>query len=364
MDKNSAHSEPPKRGIQFLASDGLPDFLRRTKTSLAFTTYQANKLFFVGVNADNRISIFERTFPRCMAIRATGNRLWMSSQYQLWQLENFLGPGELHDGCDAVFVPLIGHTTGALDIHDIIDDGNQRPVFVATRMNCLATLDDRHSFVALWTPPFIDALVAEDRCHLNGAAFEGGTARYVTCLAETNEPRGWDEKRRDGGLVLHVQSGEAVLRGLSMPHSPRLHDDRLWILQAGTGEFGVVDERAGTFDVITVLPGLTRGLAFHDGHAVIGVSGPRPERTFSGLPLHERLEAEGREPFCGIMVVDLDTGRVAHRLEIRGPISELYDVAVLPGFRRPMALGFANEEIHYYVRPADGRSFGYPPDSS
>ncbi|WP_020040575.1 TIGR03032 family protein [Salipiger mucosus] len=341
--------QPP---LQLLESPGLAGFLATRGISLAFTTYQAGKIFFVGVNRAGRISVFERTFPRCMGLSVSNGTIWMSSLFQLWRMENFLDPGQLYQDYDAVYVPVSGHTTGEIDVHDMTEGPDGRPVFVATRMNCLATLDDRHSFVPIWKPPFIDAIVAEDRCHLNGAAFEAGAARYVTCVATTNFRRGWSDRRRDGGVILEVPSGEIVAEGLSMPHSPRLYQGRLWVIQSGRGLFGHVDPRTGAFETVCELPGFARGLGFVGDHAIIGVSGPRKDKTFEGLELNERLAAAGKEPICGVLVLNLKTGEVEHLLEIRGVVSELYDVAVLPGLKRPMALGFMADDIRYVLRPA------------
>ena len=43
-------------------------WLAGTRASLAFTTYQAGKLFLIGMKPDGRLSIFERSFPRCMGL--------------------------------------------------------------------------------------------------------------------------------------------------------------------------------------------------------------------------------------------------------------------------------------------------------
>jgi hypothetical protein len=84
-------------------------WLAGAKASLAFTTYQAGKLFLIGLRPDGRLSIFERSFPRCMGLGSgPGGTIWMSSLYQLWRLENFLEPGATKDGHDAVYVPVTG----------------------------------------------------------------------------------------------------------------------------------------------------------------------------------------------------------------------------------------------------------------
>ena len=189
---------------------------------------------------------------------------------------------------------------------------------------------------------------------MNGMAVEDGRPKFVTCVSQTNIAEGWREHRRDGGVVLDVETGDVVATGLSMPHSPRLYRDTLWMLQAGTGEFGRIDLVSGRFEPVCFLPGFARGLAFIGDHAVIGLSRPRENRTFEGLVLNERLEREGVAPKCAICMVNLKTGDLEHRLEIEGVVQELYDVAVLPGITRPMALGFRSEEIRFAVRPETG----------
>jgi hypothetical protein len=63
------------------------------------------------------------------------------------------------------------------------------------------------------------------------------------------------------------------------------------------------------------------------------------------LPLDDALVAKGAQARCGLHVVDLRSGDVVHWLRLEGMVSELYDVVVLPGVVRPMALGFKTEEI-------------------
>ena len=55
-------------------------------------------------------------------------------------------------------------------------------------------------------------------------------------------------------------------------------------------------------------------------------------------------------------MVNLATGDIEHHLSIEGVVQELYDVAVLPGVIRPMALGFQSDEIRFMVRPEFGGS--------
>ena len=365
--ENAAAAETGTTGgeapdFRLIPSRTFAPWLRSVGGSIAFTTYQVGKLFLIGINPETgRLSVYERNFPRCMGfgVDQTPARttLWMSSLYQLWRMENFLGQGETSsDGHDAVFVPVEGRTTGDIDIHYIHPmQGSAAPLFVATRFNCLATLDHRNSFQPVWLPPFIDRVAAEDRCHLNGLAMRDGAAAYVTCVSTTNAAGAWRDHRQSGGVLIDVASGEVVASGLSMPHSPRLHDGQLYLLQSGLGEFGRIDLATGRFESLCFLPGFVRGVSFAGTHAIIGVSRPRKDRTFEGLRLNDRLEAEGRGAVSMIAIVNLGTGDIEHMLEIQGVVQELYDVAFLRGIRRPKLLGFKTPEIRFQIRPAPFR---------
>jgi uncharacterized protein (TIGR03032 family) len=331
--------------LEVLSSRHLPALLAELGVSLAFTTYQAGKLFLLGVGEGGRLSLFERTFARCMGLCVDGDALWLATLFQLWRLDNALPAGHLHDGYDRMYVPRVAYTTGDLDVHDLAVDRAGRPVFVNTLFSCLATVAPRVSFAPLWRPPFISRLAAEDRCHLNGLALEDGAPAFVTAVARSDVADGWRDHRRSGGVVLDVRTDEVVTEGLSMPHSPRLHAGDLWLLEAGAGFLGRVDRATGKFERVCFCPGYARGLCFAGPYAIVGLSRPRGSRTFSGLELEQNLAARGAEPRCGLVVVDTRSGEIAHWLRLDGAVEELYDVAVLPAVRRPMALGLVTEEI-------------------
>ena len=348
----STTTKPPANPVELTGSRHILGWLHEQRVSLVFTTYQSCRLLLMGLHENGRLSAFERLFDRAMGLYATPERLYMSSRFQLWRFENMLAPGETHNGYDKLYVPRAGYTTGDLDTHDIVlasapgfESGPEPAlVFVNTQFNCLATLSTRHSFRPLWKPPFISKWIGEDRCHLNGLALAGGRPRYVTAVSRSDVVDGWRDRRRDGGVVIDVGSNEIVAGGLSMPHSPRFYRDRLWLLNSGTGEFGTVDLADGRFEPVVFCPGYARGLAFWRQYAIIGLSRAR-ESTFTGLALDEQLSARDTEARCGLLIVDLDSGDVAHWIRLEGVITELYDVQVLPGVRKPTALGFQSDEI-------------------
>ncbi len=355
MDAPPTDPADPYQGpkLELVGSRRFNGWLAEQEISLAFTTYQTGKLFLIGLKTDGQLSIFERTFNRCMGLWADGQTLWMSSLYQLWRFENALAPGQLADGYDRLYVPQIGYTTGDLDIHDVAIDSTGRVVFVNTLFNCLATHSDRESFAPLWKPPFISTLVAEDRCHLNGLAMENGKPRYATTVSQSDSIDGWRDRRDDGGCIIDITTNDIIGTGLSMPHSPRVYHDKLWVLNSGTGFFGYIDQAAGSFQPVTFCSGYMRGLAFVGDYAIVGLSKPRKNKTFSGLQLDQNLADRGADAHCGLYVIDLRTGDIAHHLTIEGIVTELYDVVVLPGARQPMALGFKTDQISRMISVGD-----------
>src|SRR5439155_22307191 len=121
-------------------------------------------------------------------------------------------------------------------------------------------IDPYYSFVPRWRPSFVTALTPEDRCHLNGLGMVNGRPKYVTALGETDTHQGWREHKARGGILMDVESGEVLLRGLSMPHSPRWYNGKLWLLESGDGSIGIVDLAEGRFNKVAEVPGFTRGI--------------------------------------------------------------------------------------------------------
>jgi uncharacterized protein (TIGR03032 family) len=216
-------------------------------------------------------------------------------------------------------------------------------------------VNPRHSFVPIWKPPFLSKIAAEDRCHLNGLALENGQPAYISAISRSDTNDGWREHREKGGIVMDIRTNEVVCQGLSMPHSPRVYRDKLWVLNSGGGDFGYVDRKTGKFEPVCFCPGYARGLSFHGDFAAIGLSMPRHNKCFSGLPLDDALAKREVQPRCGIQIVDLRSGDSVHWFRLEGAITELYDVVMLPGVRKPMAVGFRTEEIHRTI------SVGQPP---
>ena len=347
-------------------SGGMVALLARLGVSVAFTSYMSGILYLLGRD-ERGAHVHQTGILRPMGVACSdASGLVLASGHRLIQFSNPLEPHERANRVfDACYAPRGIHVTGDLDIHDVGVMGDGQIVFVNTRYNCLATIDARHSFAPFWQPPFISAIVDEDRCHINGLAMRDGAPAFVTACSKSDTIDGWRDRRMGGGVVIDVAADRVICEGLSMPHSPRWHDGRLWVLNSGTGELGVVEgfeDGMGHFVPRVFCPGFVRGLAFHGGYAFVGLSKPRYHR-FEGLELDGRLKAADSEPWCGVQVIDLERGACAEWFRIDGSVAELYDVALLPGVSCPMAISPETPEAAGLVTWA-GSASAPPPASS
>src|SRR5262245_58159973 len=337
--------------FRYTQTDNFPALLSQLGASLLVSTYQANKLLVVRA-AQAGLSTLVRTFDRPMGLAADGRRLAIGTRDRLWLLRNApdiaprVEPAGQHDGC---FLPRSCHVTGDVGVHEVAWAGDELWL-VNTRFSCLCTLHPDYSFVPHWRPPFITALAAEDRCHLNGLALVGGRPKYVTALGDTDTRGGWRANKPQGGILMDVPSGEIISRGLSMPHSPRWHDGRLWLLESGTGRLLLLNMETGKGQAVAELPGFARGLALLGPYAFIGLSKIREKSAMNGVPLTERRN----ELKCGVGVVDLRSGRHVAFLEFASAVEEIFDLQVLPGLRFPELVGFQKDTMqHTFIVPAE-----------
>jgi uncharacterized protein (TIGR03032 family) len=327
---------PQKSPIE--TSAGLVAWMIRHRVSLAFSSYQNGNLFFLGAQSDGRAVLSRAEFRYAMGIAAFAQRVYLASHTRIWRLENILKPDELaNDRYDRLFVPRNAQIVGPLDVHELGVEPSGRIVFANTKYSCLATPSITHSFRPVWKPKFISKLAPEDRCHLNGLAMEAGQLRYVTACSTTDIVDGWREHRVDGGVIIDVSDDRIVAEGLSMPHSPRVHQGSVWVLDSGTGQLCRLDATNGARDNIGFYPGFLRGLAFVDDYAAVTLSLPRNGR-FQGLALDQELTTRKAVPWCGLLIIDIRNGDVVEWVRFESEMKELFDVALIPGVRCPRGL--------------------------
>ena len=339
--------------VTYSMSPGLVGWLAANDASLAVSSYQSGKFYLIGRNPRGGLLVDERLFQHAMGIAVDGKRIFLANQTALVEMASALtGDQRANEIYDACFVPRRVNIIGAVDAHDVGLDKNGEPIFVVTKYNCLARPSATHNFKPIWKPSFISKIVAEDRCHLNGLAMEDGEPAFVTAVSKSDTIDGWRDRRADGGVVIDVKTNKVVTDGLSMPHSPQVYRGELYVLNSGTGELLKIDRETGEKTVICFCPGFTRGLSFHNGFAVIGLSRPRYKR-FEGLELDAKLEAADSDPWTGVQIINLATGSVAEWFRIDGAVAEIYDTAVVPGVACGMSLGLGAGELATFVTTED-----------
>jgi uncharacterized protein (TIGR03032 family) len=346
---------PPLRSMH---TPSFPAILARLGITVGVTTYQANKLVLLRADGEALNTHF-RDFRKPMGLAISSKRLAVGIQEEIHEFRNLpavcphLEPAGKHDAC---YMPRTVSITGDIDIHEMAWVGEEL-WFVNTRFSCLCTLDGVHSFVPRWWPRFITALAPEDRCHLNGLGLAPDAAgrpvpRYATAHSATDSEKGWREHKKDGGVLIDIPSGEVVAGGLAMPHSPRWHNGKVWLLESGTGSIGVVDPSTGRYEPVAHLPGFTRGLDFYGSLAFVGLSQVRESAIFSGIPIAERPAAERAS---GVWVLDIASGKTIAFLKFEDAVQEIFAVQLLPGLRFP--------EVIVDECPLRADAFDVPPAS-
>ena len=256
-----ATTEPAPRRISTTHDPAFPRILAELGASLLVSTYQTGRVAAVRARGEDLLITYHK-FDHPMGIAVSRERIAIGTRSQSWfivgdpQIARAIDEGRRYDAC---YIARGSHITGEIHGHEMAWSG--RELFVVnTLFSCLCSIGGGHHFIPRWKPRFVSTLAAEDRCHLNGLALEDGRPRYLTCLGETDTERGWRAGKAAGGCVIDVPTGQPVLRGLSMPHSPRVHRGRLWFLESGRGRLVAVDQRSGSLETVAELPGYARGL--------------------------------------------------------------------------------------------------------
>lgn len=333
---------------KYSMSSGFAQRLAKMKCALCFSSYQSGILYFVGTTKGGGVNIHQTAMPKPMGLASDDNGVLLAvSDYNIIRFENTLSQSEEANGTfDCCYAPRQVFVTGRLDTHDVGTSENGDIFFVNTKYNCISRPSSKYSFEHYWRPNFISKLVREDRCHLNGMAMENGLPKYATAVSKSDTIDGWRDNTADGGLVIDIQNDRVVCEGLSMPHSPRVHNGTLWVANSGYGEIGRVDfnkNGKGKFTPVAFCPGFIRGISIVENFAFVGLSRPRYER-FEGLELDNRLQQKDSVAWCGIQVIDLNSGACVDWFRIDGGISELYDVELLKGVTCPMAVPPVSKE--------------------
>ncbi|MGD1808517.1 TIGR03032 family protein [Dapis sp. BLCC M126] len=346
--------------LRSVHTNNFPNILDQLGISLVVSTYQAGKL--IVLRADNGvINTHFRTFNKPMGLAANHEKIALGTAYQIWDFRNVpavagkIEPQGKHDAC---YLPRNIHITGDIDIHEMAWAKDEL-WFINTRFSCLCTLGHPNSFVPRWRPPFITGYDLTDRCHLNGLCLKNDQPKYATALGETDTSAGWRKNKANGGILMDIETNEILIRGLSMPHSPRWYQEQLWLLESGNGSLAKVDLNQRKLETIAKLPGFTRGIDFWGNLAFIGLSQVRETAVFTGMPITQL-----QERICGVWVVNILTGETVAFLRFEAGVQEIFSVAVLPNIRFPEIIEW-NENLlaSSYVLPDEALAETVKPTS-
>jgi uncharacterized protein (TIGR03032 family) len=312
--------------IDFTYSVNFVELLKQFRATIVMSTYQSGKLILIG-QYENQFDLRYKEFPRPMGMVYDKGRLWAGLGHGVWQFANYTSAASKIDSdktYDACYLPQNIHFTADIDIHEMEVSSDQL-YFVNTKFSCLCVNDGTSSFKPIWKPPFISLLQPIDKCHLNGFCTRDGEPRYVTALGMSDEPLGWRENKANGGILMDITTNTILAKGLSMPHSPRWHQEKLWLLESGKGNLSYYDFKKKKVIEVATLPGFTRGLQFAGDFAFIGLSKVRESVTFSGLPITKLPKR-----VAGVWVVNIKTGKIVSFVEFTDGIDEVFAVSVLP----------------------------------
>ena len=322
-------------------SPNIPELLWDLECSIAITTYQAGKLIFMSASSPNDLIQLPRTFDKPMGVAVDGKKLAVATKEEVIVFadspEHAPGYPESPNTYDHLYIPRATYYCGNTDTHDLLW-GKPGLMAVNTRFSCLSVIDDNYSFRPIWKPSFITDLIPEDRCHLNGLTLQDGLPKYVSALGDTDIAQGWRDKKKEGGIIIDVPTGEIVCRGLAMPHSPRIYDGKLYALLSATGQLICIDPKTGKYDVINEFNGFVRGLARHGDYLFVGLSKLREKSSaFADLPIAKKSLNSG------IVVVYLPMGSIVGQIKYEASVEEIYDIQIIPNTRRPGMMSLAKE---------------------
>lgn len=334
-------------------------FLSKNKLGLVICSYKSNKLFSLGTtfNSDSNMTILSfrmasinRVMSTCFDkkrnILHVGAQLCVSTFYNNGHSKSDFP--YLTD-FDTTFKEKSVNIVNDLDIHNICIDTNGKSYFCSPLFSCVCELSDTHSLKVFWQPPWISKIASEDRCHLNGVCCgSDGIPQYVTSVSRTDIISGWRECKTTGGCVYDIINNKLICKNLSMPHSPVWYNDKLWLLESGTGYFGYIDfsttvtdkdeETYHPFIKQVFLPGFIRGLSFYEKYAVVGCSVDRHEKTFMGLELNTTMKDKKILAKCGIYIINIENMNISHNFTFnentKNDIDEIYDVTIIPNCTR------------------------------
>lgn len=297
--------------------------------SIVLTAYTAGHVFVFGRN-QHAESIVQSGFrlKKAAGIAKSGSLLAIAGDHGVLLFRH--EPRLLHphnsELYPSVFYPVREFKTYHLNLHDLAFT-QQGLVGVCTGQNCLGQIDnaDYLQLKNIWQPNFIGNFTFNDCCHLNGMAVdEHGQIRYVTAFSQSSSTQNWREQAGlETGMVFDVKTQTPVVTGLSMPHSPRWYQGRLYYLNSAAEQLYCFDPETGQNKLLLHAEGFLRGMDFYRQYAFIGVSRLRKTSSFGFLPIAKRVIKPG------FIIVDLLKQEIVGDVVLPDGVDEVFDLKVL-----------------------------------
>lgn len=338
----------------------LSELLFKLKCSIVISTYQANKVVFISAVDENRITQLPRDFVKPMGFEIDGNKMLLATKEEVIYFENSRDLAKHYpnkkDTYDSLFLPRTTFYTGQVDMHDVAM-GTEGIWAINTSFSCLCQVTGNFNFIPKWQPSFINELVSEDRCHLNGLVMINGKPKYVTALGTTNKPQGWRDSIVDGGVLIDVETNEIILDKLPMPHSPMMHNGELYMLLSASGELVKVDIKGKKYEVLKKLDGFCRGMDVCGDYMFVAMSKLRKNSsTFAKLPFAKNADV------ASIKVIHLPTKALVGELIYQASVDEIYSLKILTNSTRANILN-TTAPMHKYSLSIPGQTFWANPEN-
>lgn len=297
--------------------------------SLMLTSYTSGRVFVFGYRQESD-SIVQSGFriKKPAGIAKSGCLLAIAGDngVTVFRYDARLAHPQNNELYRSVFYPVREFKTYHLNLHDLAFT-RQGLVGVCTGQNCLGQIDntDYLQYRSLWQPDFIGNFSFSDCCHLNGMATdEQGQIRYVTAFSQSSSNESWRERAGLGtGLVIDVQTQAHVATGLSMPHSPRWYQGRLYYLNSAAEQLYCFDPLTGQNQLLLQAEGFLRGMDFYQHYAFIGISRLRKTSSFGFLPIANRVIKPG------FIIVDLLKQEIVGDVVLPEGVDEVFDLKLL-----------------------------------
>ena len=124
-----------------------------------------------------------------------------------------------------------------------------------------------------------------------------------------------------------MKTNEIILDNLSMPHSPRIHNEKMYFLHSGKGQLCELNLETKELTTIVSIPGFLRGLYLYKDYALISCSKDRHEGCFRGLEL-ETIINNYSDVKCAVYLVSLTDKKIVSKI-VFNDIVEVYDISIM-----------------------------------